>query len=148
MSMNKQYLEDFNDEFENAEIQDGFNNLPDGKYQARLDVIRLDPNPHTGFLHLSIELVVCTGEHDGRRIFYSKPVRQDQIQYVKTDLARLGIKPTKFSLVEQEFPSALDKIVDIQLKTSKPNGEGKIYQNTYINKVVGEAPKTDKEVPF
>ena len=148
MSTNAQYLEDFNDEFENAEIQEGFSSLPDGKYQARLDAIRMEPNSYTGFLHLAIEFVVCSGEYEGRKIFYSKPVKQEQMPYIKTDLARLGIKPARFSLVEKEFSSVLDKIVDIQLKTSKPNMEGKVYQNTYINKVVGEAPKTDNEVPF
>lgn len=139
MSEFENYLSNFDDDFKNAEAA-GFDNLPDGKYQGRIEAIRIEPNKKSGELALRIEFEIANGEWQGRKAFYYKTINSNQMPYLKTDLQRLGIDPNPFSKIESYFPGVLDKIVDIQLKTSKPDKDGNTYQNLYINKVVGEAP--------
>lgn len=151
MSDFESFLSNYDEEFKNAEVAD--NRLPDGAYQARLETIRIEPNKKTGELALRIEFEIAVGEWIGRKAFYYKTINSNQMQYLKTDLSRLGITPEPFSKIESYFPGTLDKIVEIQLKTGKPNDEGKAYQNLYIQKVVGEAPKSltneeMKNIPF
>lgn len=139
MSEFESFLANFDDAFKKTEAA-GFDTLPDGKYQGRVASIHIEPNKKTGELALRMEFEVAVGEYTGRRLFYYKSINSNQLPYLKSDLMRLHIEPEPFSKIESYFPVVLDKIVDLQLKTGKPDKEGKTYQNLYINKVVGDAP--------
>lgn len=143
MSQFEDFLANYDDDFANAKVQD-FPDLPDGKYQGRVDRMFLDPNKNTGELALRMEFTVCTGQFEGRKIFYYKAINKKSMDFLRTDLKKLNIDPKPFRTLENYFAGMLDKIVDLQLKTSKPNAEGKTYQNTYINKLVGDAPAPTK----
>ena len=139
MSEFESFLKNFDDDFEKAEAT-GFTPLPDGKYQARVDTIRIEPNKKTNELALRMDLVVAVGEHKDRKVVYYKGINEKQIPYLKADLARIGVNPEPFSKIESYFPGVLDKILEVEMKTSKPGQDGKTYSNLYINKTVGTAP--------
>lgn len=139
MSAYEDYLKMFDDEFEQAEASD-FSELPDGRYQGRLDKIYFDQLKKTNDTALRIEFVVAAGDYEGRRIFYSKVINGRSMPFLKADLKKLNIEPKKLSKVESYFPGLLDKVVEVQLRHSKPDKEGRVYQNTYINKLLGDSP--------
>lgn len=153
MSQFKDFLANYNDAFDKAEVQ-AFSRLPDGVYQGNVDVMRFEPNNKTGGLFLLMEFTVCVGEYTGRKIFHRRVIKEDPIymNMLKTDLDKLNIHPIPFDTLEDYFPGMIGKIVELQLKTGKPNMEGKTYQNTYINKLIGEAPtpnnNQDNDLPF
>lgn len=153
MSEFESYLKNFDDDFAAAKTN-SFTPLPDGKYQARIESIRIEPNQKSGELALRIEMEIAVGDYDGRKAFYYKPINNKQMDFLKSDLARLGVNPEPFSKIESYFPGLLDKIIEIQVKTSKPNDKGETYSNVYIQKVVGSAPaapannKTEFSQPF
>ena len=126
----------FDDEFEQAKEADY--RLPDGKYQAYVDRIAVDINDFSGEPQLTIEFVIVQGEYEDRRVFYRKQINSKLLPYIKKDLTTLGICPPKLSQLEAYLPQALDLICDITMRTSKPNAEGKTYQDPYLNKVVGK----------
>lgn len=140
MSQFEDFLANYDDDFANAKVQD-FAELPDGKYLGRIDRMYLDPNTKSGEVALRIEFTVCAGQWDGRKIFYYKLINKKTMDFLRTDLKKLNIDPKPFRTLENYFAGMIDKVVDLQLKTGKPNAEGKTYQNTYINKLVGEAPE-------
>lgn len=141
MSQFKDFLANYDDSFAKAEVQN-FNRLPDGIYQGRVDIMRLDPNNKTAGLFLLMEFTVSIGKWEGRKIFYRRPIREDEncMNMLKTDLDRLNIHPVPFNTLEDYFPGMINKIVELNLKTGKPTADGKTYQNTYINKLVGDSP--------
>ena len=151
MSQFEDFLANYDEDYANAEVQD-FGGLPDGKYQGRIDRMYLDPNTNVGELALRMEFTVCFGQYEGRKIFYYKLINKKTIDFIKSDLQRLNIDPKPFRTLENYFAGMIGKIVELQLKTSKPNMEGKTYQNTYINKLIGEAPtpnnNQDNDLPF
>lgn len=140
MSEYKSFLANYDEEFANAETPD-YPDLPDGVYQGRVERIYLDPNKNTGELALRLEFDIVNNQNfNGRKIFYYKSINSKSIPYLRVDLKRLNIEPIPFSNIENYFPGVLDKIVEVKLKRSNPDANGKTYQNCYINKILGEAP--------
>lgn len=146
----KDFLANYDDDFAKAEAVE-FSPLPDGTYQAKVQRAYLEPNKKTGKLSFRIEFEVCAGQYQGRKAFYFKAINQKSIPYLKIDLQRLNIEPKRLSDMEDYFPSLLDKVVEIYLKTGKPDATGKTYQNTYINKMLEKAPTESintEDLPF
>lgn len=139
MSEYENYLAMFDDEFEQAEAPE-FSELPDGRYQSKIDRIYFDQLQKTNDTALRIEFVIVAGDHTGRRIFYSKVINSKSMPFLKADLKRINIEPKPFSKVESYFPGVLDKLVEVQIKHSKPDKDGRVYQNTYINRLIGDSP--------
>lgn len=136
----KDLLEQFDDVWGATEpMKNEFSPLPDGKYQARIDVARIEENEEYHTVNLAWEFEVTTGEYQGRRIFKRSQLdNEERLVYLKTDLDRLGVKLDRLSDIESVLHQLLDLVVEVYLKTGKPNDKGKTYQNCYINRLVGE----------
>lgn len=134
------YLSEFDEAYEQAE-EVGFTELPDGKYQARIERAAIEPNKKTGELMLVWELVIVTGDYEGKTVRKLNTIRNETLSFIKTDFSRLNVQIEKFSKLESYLPEVLDLIVNIELKHGKANAEGKSYQNIYLNKVVGRVDK-------
>lgn len=137
MGQYESYLSQFDDAYEQAE-EVGFTELPDGKYQARIERAAIEPNKTTGELMLVWEFEIATGEYQGKMVRKLSTIRDETLPFIKTDFSRLGKQFEKFSMLETYLPEVLDLVVNIELKHGKPNSEGRSYQNIYINKVVGK----------
>lgn len=138
MGQYESYLREFDQGYDVAE-EVGFTELPDGKYQARIERAAIEPNKNTSELMLIWEFEVATGEYQGKMVRKRNMIKDETLSFIKTDFSRLNIQLERFSMLEGYLPEALDLIVDIELKHGRPNDEGKSYQNIYINKVVGKA---------
>lgn len=140
MGQYESYLKQFDEEYAAAEVVD-YAELPDGKYQARIERAAMEPFGQNGDVMLVWEFEIVTGEQMGKTVRKLSTVKPGYLQYIKRDFLRLNIQLEPFSKLEECLPDVLDLVVNIELKHGKPNSEGKSYQNIYINKVVGRAEK-------
>lgn len=146
-------LKQFDNDWVGVKVKENeYANLPDGKYQVRVDVARIEENKEYSSLNLMWELVVVGGQYENRRIFKRNGLdNPERFEWLKTDLFRAGISLDRLSEIEDALPGLLDRVLEVQLKTGKPNAEGKTYQNCYINKLLNESAPFDsrfKDVPF
>jgi hypothetical protein len=120
-------LSAFDDEFASAEAPAGTEEIPDGKYQARIDTVRLDRS-QKGDPMIKWDLIVIAGQHTGRHIFKNSVITPPSLPYVKADLKTLGMDLAKFS----DLGNRLDELLDVTLEvTKRTRGE---YSNVYFNK--------------
>jgi hypothetical protein len=148
----REFLSQYDNEWQGAKVKENeFSPIPDGKYQVRVDVARIDENEQNGSIFLYWEMEVVNGQYEGRKVFKRNGLdNPEKFDWLKTDLHRAGIKLEYISDIEDVLPDLLDRILEVNLKTGKPNSEGKTYQNCYINKLLNErAPFPGlKDVPF
>ena len=85
----------FDDEFASAEAP-SFDEVPDGKYQVRIDSVRLDRS-QKGDPMIKWDLIVIAGPHAGRHIFKNSVITPASLPFVKGDLKTLGLELAKFS---------------------------------------------------
>ena len=81
-------LTSFDDDFATAEAPE-YDEVPDGKYQARIESVKLESS-QKGDPMIKFDLEVLSGSHAGRHIFKNSVITQASIPYVKGDLKTLG----------------------------------------------------------
>lgn len=119
-------LSGFDDDFSSAESP-SFDEVPDGKYQARIDSVRLDRS-QKGDPMIKWDLIVIAGQHSGRHIFKNSVITPAALPFVKGDLKTVGLELAKFS----DLAGRLDEVLDHTLEiTKRTRGE---YTNVYFNK--------------
>ncbi|HMQ16254.1 MAG TPA: DUF669 domain-containing protein [Phycisphaerae bacterium] len=119
-------LSAFDDEYGTVQPADS-DEVPDGKYQARVHAVKLDRS-QKGDPMLKWDLIVLSGQHTGRHIFKNAVITQASLPFVKGDLKTLGLELPKLS----ELPNHLDQLLDHALEvTKRTKGE---YTNVYFNK--------------
>jgi len=132
-------LSSFDDEFETAEAPE-YDELPDGKYQVRIESVRLE-NSQKGDPMIKFDLEVLSGSQAGRHIFKNSVITQASIPYVKGDLKTLGLELAKFS----ELSGRLEELLDVTLEvTKRTRGD---YTNVYFNRRIRLAAASNGEVP-
>ena len=108
-------LSSFDDEFATAEAP-AFDEVPDGKYQVRIDSVRLESS-QKGDPMIKWELVILSGSQAGRRMFRNSVITAASLPYVKGDLKTLGLALTKFSELKGRLEELLDKTVEVTKRT-------------------------------
>jgi uncharacterized surface protein with fasciclin (FAS1) repeats len=103
---------------------DGFDELPDGTYQATVDDVVLNHSKTSSRLQLSIETTVISGEHQNRKIFLHLGLdSKENVGKTKGQLLKLGFA---FPEDPEELPDAtqslIGKVAEVLLKTSKQTG--------------------------
>ncbi|MBI5787822.1 MAG: DUF669 domain-containing protein [Candidatus Schekmanbacteria bacterium] len=135
-------LSKFDDEYDHiapAEKKE-FDQVPNGRYQAKIDKVHLERAKSTKATMLKWELVIISGQYQNRRLFRNNMLAtKENISWLKTDLATAGVVLVKNS----DLPKRLNELLDVVLEVSVRNRkEGdKEYQNVYLNK------KLDIEMP-
>lgn len=120
-------LSAFDEEFSAAEAPTSAEEIPDGKYQARIDAVRLDRS-QKGDPMIKWDLIVIAGQHTGRHIFKNSVITPPSLPYVKADLKTLGMELARFS----DLANRLEELLDVTLEvTKRTRGE---YSNVYFNK--------------
>jgi len=101
--------------------------VPDGKYQARIESVKLESS-QKGDPMIKFDLEVLSGAQAGRHIFKNSVITQASIPYVKGDLKTLGIELAKFS----QLAGRLEELLDVTLEvTKRTRGD---YANVYFNR--------------
>jgi len=142
-------LADFDDAYEQVEVperKNNFEDLPDGTYDAKVDVVDLKETKD-GTPMLSIHFVVLVGKYSGRKLFKSLVFTRQSLPYVKADLALLGFVGKPSDLQDPEKRAMmLDRRVRLGVKT-KADKQGGQRQNVYINKSLDPMPKIHDDWP-
>ena len=139
-------LSGFDDDFESAEAPSA-DEVPDGKYQVRIDGVRLD-HSQKGDPMIKWDLIVISGSQSGRHIFKNSVITPAALPFVKGDLKTLGLDLARFSELNERLGDLLDMTLEV---TKRTRGE---YSNVYFNKRISIAtdgavarPPAD-EIPF
>ena len=116
----------FDDDFNTAEAPSQ-DEVPDGKYQVRIDSVRLE-HSQKGDPMIKWDLIVLSGSQAGRHIFKNSVITAASLPFVKGDLKTVGLALTKFS----ELAGRLEELLDATLElTKRTKGE---YANVYFNR--------------
>lgn len=129
-------LADFDDAYESATVAEKkFTDLPDGRYQAVIEVCTLKTS-QAGNPVIAFELAVINHpQFDGRKLFVNRSVTPKTLEYVKADLALLGFTGKLSALEDAEARMALTGIrVEVQRKTKGKDDQGRDNVNIYMNK--------------
>ncbi len=122
----------------------GFEEVPDGKYQVRIEAVRLDSS-QKGDPMIKWDLIVISGSQIDRHIFKNSVISAAAMPFVKADLKTLGMTLTKFS----DLSKRLEELLDITLEvTKRTKGE---YTNVYFNRrlqLASTPTKDDEQTPF
>ncbi len=121
-------LTDFDEDYAEAEPPD-FDELPDGKYQVRIEKAQLTESSK-GDPMIKWDLVVLSGSCAGRHLFKNAVITRASLPFVKGDLKLLGLELTKFSDLPNHLESVLEKTLQVTKRTS---GE---YANVYFNRLI------------
>lgn len=131
-------LRGFDDDFQSAEAP-SHDEVPDGKYQARIDAVRLDRS-RKGDPMIKWDLIVIAGPQTNRHIFKNSVITPAALPFVKGDLKTLGLELAKFS----DLGHRLDELLDVTLEvTKRTRGE---YTNVYFNRRF-QVPHSDVPPP-
>ena len=135
-------LSAFDEDFEAAEVPD-FEEVPDGKYQVRIDKAQLTESS-AGDPMIKWELVVISGPQEGRHIFKNAVISRKSMPFVKGDLTKLGLQLGKISELPGRIAEVLDQTVEVTVRTK---GE---FKNTYFNRLltIPGSPNTAPETPW
>ena len=136
-------LSAFDDDFASAEAA-SLEEVPDGKYQVRIDAVRLD-HSRKGDPMIKWDLIVIAGGLVGRHIFKNSVITPAALPFVKGDLKTVGLDLAKFS----DLSGRLEQLLDVTLEVAKrTRGE---FTNVYFNKriqIAAGAPSQANETPF
>ena len=138
-------LTSFDAEFDSAEAPSQ-EEVPDGKYQVRIETVRLE-HSQKGDPMIKWDLQVVSGSQAGRHIFKNSVITQASLPYVKGDLKTLGIELAKFSALAGRLEELLDVTLEV---TKRTRGD---YSNVYFNRRIQIAATAtshvaDENAPF
>ncbi|MCB0075108.1 MAG: DUF669 domain-containing protein [Caldilineaceae bacterium] len=139
-------LSEFDDDFAAAESP-SLEEVPDGKYQVRIDEVRLDRS-QKGDPMIKWDLIVIAGAQAGRHIFKNSVITPAALPFVKGDLNTLGLELARFSELNDRLGDLLDMTLEV---TKRTRGE---YSNVYFNKRINIAGNgaakqlASDEIPF
>lgn len=118
--------------------------IPDGKYQVRIETVRLTRS-QKGDPMIKWDLVVISGASSGRHLFKNSVITPPALAIVKGELQTVGIDLVKFS----ELPQRLEELLDRQLEvTKRTKGD---YTNVYFNKrleIPADSIPANADLPF
>lgn len=126
--------------------------IPDGEYQARIELFDFHESKKDGSLSLRTQFEIIAPTREGARVStFHDLEKPERMKWTRLHLENLGINVHSLEELESALPDALDKVADIVLK-SKQVGD-KTYQNCYVNRVLdgvtasASTPRTDTPPP-
>ena len=134
-------LAQFDEDFEEAPVEEReFDDVPDGKYQVKVDKVELARAQSSGNPMLKWTLKILGPKCAGRLLWRNSVMAsKENLKWLKTDLHTCGVDINKLS----ELPARLGDLLDITLEvTKRTRGEN---ENIYFNRriVLSDLPLED-----
>lgn len=123
--------------------------LPDGQYNAVVQIARPELTNTSNKRCLFWDLIVVDGPHEGKHIFRRNMLETPQnIGWLKSDLRKCGIDIDSPDFVPTDFlaggtEALIGLALSVSLKTGKPNDAGQTFQNCNINGLAGVPETSD-----
>jgi len=123
-------LAQFDDEFESAAVEEKeFDEIPDGKYQVKVDRVELTRSESSGNPMLKWALKILGPTHKGRLLWRNSVIAsKDNVKWLKNDLYICGLQIEKLS----ELSGKLESLLDIGLEVTKRTKNE--FENIYFNR--------------
>jgi hypothetical protein len=125
-------LAQFDDDFAEAPVEEReFEDVPDGKYQVKVEKVELTKAQSSGNPMLKWTLKILGPRFAGRLLWRNSVMAsKENLKWLKTDLHTCGVDIAKLS----ELPTRLGDLLDITLEiTKRTKGES---ENIYFNRRV------------
>lgn len=125
-------------QWKDAEAPKGeYKNLPDAKYLVNIESQSIEMNNRDKW-ELKLTFKVVSEPHTGRLIWKRYDLENpERFGFLKQDLEKItGMKLEVLSQLEDFAPTLVNRVIEVTLKTSTPNDDGKTYQNCYVGKFV------------
>ena len=130
-------LASFDQPYHGAEApEEGYEDVPDGKYQARIEQMEITRSKNSGDPMIKWTLRIVGPSYQNRLLWRYTVIKNERMGYIKKDLYTCGVELKKFS----DLPSHFDRMVNTMLDiTVQKRGE---FQNIYLNRkiVTQDAP--------
>ena len=123
-------LAQFDDDFETAEVEEKeFDEIPDGKYQVKVDRVELTRSESSGNPMLKWALKIIGPAHKGRLLWRNNVIASaENVKWLKNDLYTCGLQIEKLS----ELSGKLEPLLDIGLEVTKRTKNE--FENIYFNR--------------
>lgn len=139
-------LQDIANEFDAVEpAEDTGKNLPDGKYNVRIERLYFDKYNENERPILKYKFVVVDGEMEGRTQEKAGFLKTEQnISMFKADLLKAGLdmngRGISFAVLQDHLQELIDVMLEINVVSSKKavDKNGVPYVNVYINKRISD----------
>lgn len=150
-------LTEYNDMYEDAEVQDKFSMVPDGKYQVYIDEISIEETKHTHKPMIKWTFKIMSGVYESKLLWKNSVITDDKksMDYIKTDLLICGLELKKFSDLQKRLGELLNVQLEVQTKIKKadPNDpEKRDSQNVWIQRKLKTGENFDTlsedDIPF
>lgn len=139
-------LSEFDDGFSETTVEDReFGEVPDGKYQIRVEQAELTRAHTSGSPMLKWTLKILAPNFIGRLLWRNNVITDDNLKWLKTDLHACGLELDKLS----ELPSRLHELQGVTLEVTKRTKGNN--QNIFLNRrIVIDLPSADDDAlaPF
>ena len=133
-------LAQFDDDFETADVEEKeFDEVPDGKYQVKVDRVELTRSETSGNPMLKWALKILGPAHKGRLLWRNNVIAsKDNVKWLKQDLYTCGLQIEKLSDLSGKLESLLDVGLEVTKRTKNE------FENIYFNRriVLGENDAT------
>jgi hypothetical protein len=128
-------LEALDEYWEDVEEQ-SMEDVPDGKYQVKIDAAVINNSKSSGRLQCSWTMTIVSGKHKGRKLFKHDGLDDEsQLGWFRGGLARLGLE---WPGSARDLPDTLDEAVDTYAEINARTKVGSEYQNVYFNKALDD----------
>jgi hypothetical protein len=123
-------LAQFDDEFESAAVEEKeFDEIPDGKYQVKVDRVELTRSESSGNPMLKWALKILGPTCKGRLLWRNNVIAsKDNVKWLKNDLYICGLQIEKLS----ELSGKLESLLDVGLEVTKRTKNE--FENIYFNR--------------
>jgi len=138
-------LSQFDGDFEETEVEDReFGDIPDGKYQVRVEQVELTRAHTSGNPMLKWTLKILAPTFVGRLLWRNNVITTDNLKWLKTDLHTCGLDIDKLS----ELPSRMHELQGVTLEVTKRTKGSN--QNIFLNRQIDiDIPEEDDALaPF
>lgn len=127
------FLSQFDQEYKEAEVSESTGELPDGKYNAVVDVARFTRTKEGNRPMIEFQFVIADGKYKGRREWKYHVLESGRMQFIKYDLVAMHIELQTLAQLPDVLPTVINTPVELQIKTKKTDN-GNNYRNVYVNK--------------
>ena len=130
-----------------TDVQDGFQPIPEGKYDATVFEVEQKVGQNSGKPYLNWQLKIQGGEFDGRRVFYMTSLSPGALWKLKANLNALGyskeqlegdfeLDPTDLVgrectaiITHEEYQGQVrDRVADILAAGNASSGDASLYR--------------------
>lgn len=123
-------LAQFDDDFETASVEEKeFDEIPDGKYQVKVERVELTRSETSGNPMLKWALKILGPAHKGRLLWRNNVIANaENVKWLKQDLYTCGLRIEKLSDLSGKLESLLDVGLEVTKRTKNE------FENIYFNR--------------